>query len=132
MKRDLMRYDLQLEMLERDATLGDERAIELLRSEFALARNAAHFDALTGDDVELGEVTRSTPQEGVTRFAVELLLSERGGVVDDERALALLRQAFTNALNASYFVRVCTDDDVTVRLVSRAPARDVAPLRSAA
>jgi hypothetical protein len=114
-------------MLERDASLGDEQAIELLRSEFALAQNAAHFDALTGADIELGEVTRSTPQEGVTRFAVELSLAERAGDLDDARALSLLLRAFTNALNASYFLRICTDDLVTVTLVSRAPARAVAP-----
>jgi hypothetical protein len=131
MKRDLMRYDLQLELLERHSALTDERAFELLRSEFALAQNAAYFDALTGEDIELGEVTRSTPQEGVTRLAVELLLTERADDLDDERAQALLRRAFTNALNASYFLRICTDDLLTVVLAARGPAA-VAPPRIAA
>ena len=93
-------------MLERDGVLGDEQAIELLRSEFALAQNAARFDALTGDDIVLGEIARSTPQEGVTRYAVELLADRARRGLDDERASAVLRRAFTDALNASYFLRM--------------------------
>ncbi len=124
-----MHYTLQLEMLEQDGVLGDEHAIELLRSEFALAQNAGRFVAVTPGDLQLGFVERDTPQEGVTRFVVELLVEEREAGLDDERAEAILCRAFTDALNASYFLRVC-DEALTIRLAVRAPLR--APLRYAA
>ena len=127
MKRDLMRYDLHIDMLERDAGIGDERAIELLRGEFALAQNAGRFDAVTGDHIAIGAVTRSTPQEGVTRYAIELRLTERAVGLDDERAEAVLQRAFTDALNASYFLRLTLDDDLMVTLLERQPA-DAAPV----
>jgi hypothetical protein len=115
-----MRYDLELEMLEQDSVAGEEQAIDLVRSEFALAQNAGRFDAVTSDDIELGEIVRSTPQEGVTRYAVEMFVEERAGDLDDDRARALLCRAFTAAINASYFLRIC-DDALTMRLVSRSP-----------
>jgi hypothetical protein len=123
------RYALQLEMLEQSGVIGDEQAIELVRSEFALAQNAGRFAALTPDDIVLGAVSRSTPQEGVTRYDIELILVERDESTDDRRAQAQLCRAFTDALNASYFVRVC-EDALTLRLVSRAPL--AAPVASAA
>lgn len=115
------RYSLQLEMLEQDGVLGDEHAIELLRSEFALAQNAGRFDRLTAGDIQVGAVSRDTPQEGVTRYFAELIVEERQPGLDDERVEAALCQAFTDALNASYFLRVC-DEPVRMRLVSRGPA----------
>ena len=120
MTTEPMRYDLELEMLEQNG-VDDERASELLRAEFALAQNAGYFDAVSDGEIELGAVSRSTPQEGVTRYSVEMLVSERDEGLDDKGAAARLCRALTNALNASYFVRVC-DDALTLRLVSRAPA----------
>src|ERR1044072_6483165 len=130
MRPDPMRYALQLEMLEQKGVAGEEQAIDLVRSEFALAQNAGCFDAVTTDDIELGEIVRSTPQEGVTRYAVEMLVEERSYGLDDHRALAVLCQAFTKAINASYFMRIC-DDALTMRLVARAPvAAPLAALRA--
>src|ERR1044072_8075231 len=123
------RYAVQLEMLEPDGVVGDEQAIELVRSECTLAQNAGRFAAVTSDDIVLGAVSRSTPQEGVTRYDIELILVERDASIDDRRAKALLCQAFTDALNASYFGRICADA-LTLRLVSRAPLQ--APVPSAA
>jgi hypothetical protein len=120
-----MRYALQLEMLEQDSVAGEEQAIDLVRSEFALAQNAGRFDAVAYDDIVLGEIWRSTPQEGVARYVVELLIDERASHLDDDRALALLCEAFTDAINASYFLRIC-DDALRLRLVSRTPV--AAPL----
>ena len=120
-----MRYALELEMLEQDGVASEEHAIDLVRSEFALAQNAGRFDAVTQADIELGDIARSTPQEGVTRYAVEMLLEERAEDLDDDRVRALLCRAFTNAINASYFLRIC-DDALTLRLVSRSPV--AAPL----
>ena len=121
MTRDPIRYNLQLEMLEQDGLLGDEHATELLRSEFALAQNAGRFDKVTAGDIALGTVSRDTPQEGVTRYLVELLVDERHEGIDDERAEATLCQALMAAFNASYFLRICADA-LSMRLVSRAPA----------
>jgi hypothetical protein len=131
MTQDPMRYTLQLEMLERDSALGHEQAIDLLRSEFILAQNAGRFNAVTAAEIEVGTVWRSTPQEGVTRYAVELIVHERRPDLEDDEAVALLCRAFTNALNASYFLRIC-DDGLTMRLISREPADEPAPLRFAA
>ena len=118
-----MRYALELEMLEQDGVASEEHAIDLVRSEFALAQNAGYFNAVTPDDIELGEIVRSTPQEGVTRYAVEMLVEERHDRVDEDRALAVLCRAFTHAINASYFLRIC-DDALTMRLVSRTPVAE--------
>jgi len=132
MERDTICYALQLEMLERHSSLDDRQAIDLLRAEFALAHNAGRFDAVAVGDVELGSIARSTPQEGVARYSLALHLAEREDGLDDARAVALLRQAFTNALNASYFLRVCVDDDVRVELVSRSIVSAPMQLRRAA
>ncbi len=126
-----MRYALQLEMLERNADLDDGAAISLLRSELALAQNAGYFDDLTAEDLELGAISRSRPQEGVARYGVDLLLGERIEGLDDDGALTLVRRAFADALNASYLLKVCTDDQITVTLVSRGPSAQ-APVSSAA
>jgi hypothetical protein len=131
MERDLIRYVVQLEMLERHAALADSEAIALLCSELALAQNAGRFDGFAVDDIDFEVLSRSAPQEGVTRYDVQLRLEEREPAGDDEQALVRLRRAFTGALNASYFLRVCTDD-IRLELVSRAPAAAPAPLPRAA
>jgi hypothetical protein len=131
MERDLIRYVVQLEMLERHAALADSEAIALLCSELALAQNAGRFDGFAADDIDFDVLSRSAPQEGVTRYDVQLRLEEREPAGDDEQALVRLRRAFTGALNASYFLRVCTDD-IRLELVSRAPAAAPAPLPRAA
>lgn len=118
-----MRYALELEMLEQDGVAGKEHAIDLVRSEFALAQNAGYFNAVTPEDIELGQIVRSTPQEGVTRYAVEMFVEERHDRVDEDRALAVLCRAFTHAINASYFLRIC-DDALTMRLLSRTPVAE--------
>ena len=132
MPRDLTRYDVQLEMLERHSALGDRAAMNLLRSEFALAQNAAYFDALAVEDIDIDVLSRSTPQEGVTRYVIALRVSERDPQLADEQVAGLLRRAFTDALNASYFLRACTDDDMTLELLSRAPVESAVELRRAA
>ncbi len=109
-------------MLERNGDLGDAAASALLRAELALAQNAGLFDALTPEDFAVDAISRSTPQEGVTRYVVELLLQERHEGLDDAAAAELLRRAFADALNASYFLRMCTDDLIGVTLLSRTPA----------
>ncbi|MDP2710576.1 MAG: hypothetical protein Q8O56_05100 [Solirubrobacteraceae bacterium] len=121
MARDLITYTLRLELHERGDAISDEQAIGLLHGDFALALNASRFDALSADDIEVSVVSRSPTRDGRTRYDLELRLRERTRDLDDERALALLRRAFTDALNASYFLRVC-DDDLTVDLISRTPA----------
>jgi hypothetical protein len=129
---DLTRYELQLEMLERNAALDDRAAMDLLSSEFALAHNAAYFDAVSIDDIAFDVLARSTPQEGVTRFTVMLELLERRPQLRDLEITALLARAFTKALNASYFLRVCTDDHLTLRLLSRELVVDETEVRRAA
>jgi hypothetical protein len=131
MTPDRIRYELELEMLEQTGVIGDEQAIALLRSEFALAQNAGRFVAVTAGEIEIGAVGRSTPQEGVTRYRVELYVEEREPRVDHQRARALLCRAFTNAINASHFLRIC-EDALTMRLLSRELADVEEPLRSAA
>jgi hypothetical protein len=117
-----MRYTIQLEMLERNAALADREAIALLHDELLLALNAGCFIALSSDEIACHVVGRSTPQEGVTRYTIELELEERSAGLGGHDAAALVQQAFTAALNASYFLRICTDDLVPVRLVSRTVA----------
>jgi hypothetical protein len=119
MERDSMQYTLQLEMLERNETLSDREAIALLHDELMLAQNAGRFLALSPGDVEMQVVQRNTPQEGVTGYVVRVTLEERASTRDDEHAARRVEQAFTDASNASYFLRVCTDDRMNVRLVSR-------------
>ncbi len=126
-----MRYTLQLEMLERDDALPDREAIALLHDELTLALNAGCFIALSRDDIESRVVSRSTPQEGVTRYTVELDLQERAARLGDDGASALVQRAFTDALNASHFLRICTDDLVPVRLVSRTAAKSATAVHAA-
>jgi hypothetical protein len=118
----LMRYALQLEMLERRSDLDDEAAIGLLRGELALAQKAGCFDDLSAEDFEIGTITRSAPRREVTRYGVDLLLEERIADLDDDRAQALVRRAFADAMYASYFLKVSSDDQIAVTLLSRGPS----------
>lgn len=115
---DTTRYRIEMDVLERDATLGNSRAVALLRSEFALALNASYFMTLSAGDIEIGAIWRSTPQEGVARYAVEVLLAERTPSASDEQIAELLHREFALAQNASHFIRVSTDD-FRVRLTAR-------------
>jgi hypothetical protein len=116
----LTRYEIELDMLERDRTLSNAQAVALLRSEFALALNASHFSAVCGADIAVAVASRTVPQEGVARYAVSLEFAERTPDLDDEQAAALLLGEFQRALNASYFWRMCSDD-FRVTVVSRVP-----------
>jgi hypothetical protein len=127
---DTTRYRLELEVLERDSTLGDRRAVELLRSELALALNAAYFGALSADDIHVGAIRRSSPHGGVARYTVELLLDERRPAMTDEQAAALVTRLFALAQNASHFVRV-SSEAFGVRLVARERSGRRAALRAA-
>lgn len=108
---DTTRYWLELDMLERDMLErdADRAGAELLRSEFALALNASYFMALSGD-IEIGAVERSVPQEGVARYAVELLLEERAPSCTDEQVAERLQREFARAQNASHFIRIASED----------------------
>lgn len=126
----ITRYEIELDMLERNRALSDDEAAKLLRSEFQLALNASHFSALSADDIALRVTSRRVPQEGVARYAVTLEFAERNPRLDDEQAAALLRREFQRALNASYFWRM-SDEDFPVAVVSRAPVRTHVTLRAA-
>ncbi len=56
---DITRYRLELDVLERDGALSNRRAIDLLRSEFALALNASYLMGLSAGDIEVGFISRS-------------------------------------------------------------------------
>jgi hypothetical protein len=127
---DITRYTLELDILERDGTLGDRRASELLRSEFALALNASYLMALSGGDIDVAAMSRSIPREGVARYVVVLELVERIPAMTDEQAGELLRREFQRAQNASHFWRVCRDD-FAVTLVARERVSEQHELRAA-
>jgi len=132
MQRDLMRYALELALIERDSAIGETRAIDLLRRELARAQNAGRFDALSAGEIAVEVVSRGRSTTGVTSYVVELELQERAAQLDDDAAQALVRRAFTSACNASYFLRACVDDDIVVTLLRRASAHVAEPLRHAA
>lgn len=127
---DTTRYRLELDMLERDATLGNCSAIALLRSEFALALNASYFLALSACDIEIGSIWRSIPQEGVARYSVEILLEERMPSMTHEQVAEMLRREFARAQNASHFIRIASDD-FGVRLAARESVVTHVQLRAA-
>lgn len=127
---DITRCTLELDIRERDGGLGDRRALDLLRSEFAFALNASHFIALSGDDIDVGAISRSAPQGGIARYVVVLELVERTPAMTDEQAGALLRREFQRAQNASYFRRVCRED-LGVRMLARERVSTHAELRAA-
>lgn len=112
---DTTRYSLELDMLERHDTLSDRHAVELLRSEFALALNASYLMALSAGDIHVGEISRSVPQEGVARYRVELTFDERAPAMTDEQAGEMVQREFARAQNASHFLRIAREDfDVTL------------------
>jgi hypothetical protein len=127
---DITHYTLELDVCERDGTLGNRRAIDLLRSEFALALNASYFMALSADDIAVRAVSRSIPQAGVARYVFVLELVERHPAMTDEQAGELLRREFQRAQNASHFLRACRED-FDVRLVARERVVTQAELRAA-
>jgi hypothetical protein len=127
---DITRYSLELDMLERDGALGDQRAIELLRSEFSLALNASYFMALSADDIHVGAIGRTVPQEGVARYRVALEFAERAPAITDEQAGELVRREFHRAQNASHFLRIA-GEDFDARLVAREPVSSQSALRAA-
>jgi RNA polymerase-interacting CarD/CdnL/TRCF family regulator len=108
------RYSLELEMIERASSHGEE----MLRSEFTRALNASYFMTLSAGDMQVGAITRSTPQEGVSRYSVEMLLDERHPSRTDAEIAAIVEREFARAQNASYFLHIAVED-FTVRLVSR-------------
>jgi hypothetical protein len=123
------RYRIELDMLERDSTLDERRAVALLRSEFALALNASYFMPLTPGEIHVGAVARSIPQEGVVRYAVELVLDERHPAISDEQAAELVQREFARAQNASHFLRIARED-FTARLVARERISSAEALRT--
>lgn len=123
----ITRYRLELDIVERDATLDDRRAIALLQSEFMLAINASYFMRLSGADMDVEVCGRSALPGGVGRYELIADLEERTPAMTDQAARELLRRAFGEALNASYFRRICVDD-LRVVLIAR---ERVAALRAA-
>lgn len=127
---DITRYRLELDVLERDGALSNRRAIDLLRSEFALALNASYLMGLSAGDIEVGFISRCTPQAGVASYAVVLELVERAPAMTDDEVGELLHREFQRAQNAGHFWRVCRDD-FHVTLVTRERAGTHAELRAA-
>ena len=125
-----MRYEIELDVLERRPDLSDDDAIALLHSEFRLALNASHFIALSEDDPIVVVVSRSTPQEGVARYALTLEFAGRRPMSEREE-IALLHSEFQRAINASHFWRLCVDDP-TVTVWSAEQAETPVQLRRAA
>jgi len=127
---DITRYRLELDILERDSALSNLRAIDLLRSEFALALNASYLIGLSAGDIEVGFISRYASQEGGARYSVVLELVERVPSMTDDEIGELLHREFQRALNAAYFWRVCRED-FRVTLVARERAGAHAELRAA-
>jgi hypothetical protein len=126
----VMRYEIELDMLERDPALSEAQAVELLRSEFQLALNASHFSAVCAEEIAVTVASRAVPQEGVARYAVSLQFAERTAGLDDEQAAGLLVAEFQRALNASYFWRM-SSEDFRVTVVSRVAVDKRRTLRAA-
>lgn len=118
--RHITRYRLELDIVERDVTLDDRRAIALLKSEFMLAINASYFLGLSGADLDVEVCRRSALSGGIGRYELIVDLVERTPAMTDQEARELLRREFREALNASYFWRICADD-LGVVLVARWP-----------
>ena len=117
------RYELQLDVLERNGALSDSAAVALLRSEFALALNASYFSHLS-DHVVVEVRSREIPQDGVARYNVVLELDERTPAMTDEQAAELVCREFRRALNASHFMRISGQDfcaKLVVRELAAAP-----------
>lgn len=120
----LTRYVLQIDLLERDGSLDDAAAIDLLRSEFVLALNASHFSGLGVEDIAVDVRSRECPQDDVARYSVVLELEERTPHMTDEQAAELVSREFQRALNGGHFIRVSAED-FPARLVAREVAAPV-------
>ena len=127
---EITRYRLELDIAERDATLGNLHAIELLRNELALALNASYLRQLSGGDIEVGAIWRSLPRVGVARYAVELLLEERRPELSDDEIAGVVRREFRRAQNASHFLRIARED-FAARLTARERVAGRQALRAA-
>ena len=80
----ITRYRLELDIVERDATLGDRRAIALLQSEFMLAVNASYFMGLSGEDMDVEVYGRTALPGGVGRYELIVELEERRPEMTDQ------------------------------------------------
>lgn len=112
------RYELQLDVLERNGDLSDSAATALLRSEFARAINASYFALLSYDRVAVDVLSRETPQDGVARYGVVLDFDERTPNMTDEQAAELVSREFQRAQNASHFMRI-SRESFRAELVAR-------------
>ena len=112
------RYELQLDVLERNGALSDSAAIALLRREFAHAVNAGYFSLLSEHNVGVDVLSRETPQDGVARYSVVLELDERTPNMTDEQAAELVCREFRRAQNASHFARISVVD-FCAKLIAR-------------
>lgn len=112
------RYELQLDVLERNGDLSDAAATALLRSEFALAINASYFNRLSDGGLAVDVLSRETPQDGVARYSVVLELDERTPNMTDEQAAELVCREFRRAQNASHFARI-SREDFCAKLIAR-------------
>lgn len=130
MDSSAVRYEIELDLLERQPELSDRDAIALLCSEFQLAVNASYFIALSEDDPIVRVASRTVPQEGVARYSLSLEFAERRAM-SEQGAIALVRSEFVRALNASHFWRICVDVPA-VTVLSRDPAAIPSQLRWAA
>ena len=117
----LTRYELQLDVLERNGALSDSAATALLRSEFALAVNASYFSLLSDHGLAVDVLSRETPQDGVARYSVVLELDERTPNMTDEQAAELVCREFRRAQNASHFARI-SSEDFCAKLIAREAA----------
>jgi hypothetical protein len=108
------RYSLELDIIERASSHGPE----LLRSEFAAALNASYLMALSGADMHVGAITRSIPQEGISRYVVEMVLDERHPSMTDAEVAELVEREFAVAQNSGHFLRMAVED-FRVRLLAR-------------
>jgi hypothetical protein len=103
------RYDIELDVIERDPGLSDREAIELLRGEFRLAINASHFIALSVEDPEVDVRSRTVSQDGVASYTLTMDFVARRALPAAD-AIALVRGEFQRALNASYFLHAFVED----------------------
>ncbi len=123
--------DLEFEFDERRPDLPDRDAISLLRNEFGLALNDLHFTALSADDPEVTIDGRTVSEQGVTRYDITLQFVPRDASATDDELAALVRSAFSRAINASHFMRI-TGGDPTVTVISPAVSYGHVLLRLAA
>ena len=130
MHHKTMRFEIELDAIERRPELRDRDAIELLRDELRLALNASHFIALSADDPSFHVSSRSFPQEGIARYALTISFSPRRPLGERD-AMELVYSELQRALNASYFLRIFAEDP-SIEIFSRELAAGSRQLRDAA